>query len=280
MRTVILAGPADIDGFRRQARALALQGVPPEQIEWLTAPDERPLLWTEDPGPDAADEAPPSQPPSPTFSVPASFLDLCNSVLLHREPLRFALMYRLLCRLRADAGLWRDQLDPDRHRAEQMARVVRRDIHKMRAFLRFTPVASPDGERHVAWFEPDHHIVEANASFFVRRFTQMRWAIVTPDCSLAWDLERLTIGPGGDRRDAPAPDAGAALWLTYYRHIFNPARLKVDMMVKEMPRRYWKNLPEAALIEPLIAAAGERAEAMVDAPGTAPRRIKAITRGA
>ena len=63
-----------------------------------------------------------------------------------------------------------------------MARAVRRDIHKMRAFLRFREAVDEDGgRRFVAWFEPDHHILRANAGFFVRRFAAMRWSILTPD---------------------------------------------------------------------------------------------------
>jgi hypothetical protein len=35
-------------------------------------------------------------------------------------------------------------------------------------------------------------------------------------------------------------------------------------MLKEMPRKYWKNMPEAALIPDLIAGAQAREAAMVD----------------
>lgn len=72
----------------------------------------------------------------------------------------------------------------------------------------------------------------------------------------------------------PPADAGEALWLTYYAHIFNPARLKVAAMRKEMPRRYWHNLPEAQLIAPLIQAAQRRSAAMLsNAPSTPQRRL-------
>ena len=56
--------------------------------------------------------------------------------------------------------------------------------------------AMGDEERYVAWFEPDHFIVERNADFFVRRFTGMRWTILTPYASADWNGERLAIGPG------------------------------------------------------------------------------------
>ncbi|WP_422823200.1 UdgX family uracil-DNA binding protein [Variovorax ureilyticus] len=192
---------------------------------------------------------------------------------LHNDPGRFGRLYRLLWRLTHEPALRHDPLDVDRVQAQQMAQAVRRDMHKMTAFVRFRTVAD-DGEGllHVAWFEPEHHIVEAVAPFFVRRFTQMRWAILTPERSVGWEKKRLQFGPGADKQAAPPSDAGEALWLTYYRHIFNPARLKLAMMQKEMPRRYWPHLPEAQLIGSLCADALERSGRMIDAPATTPHR--------
>jgi uracil-DNA glycosylase len=132
----------------------------------------------------------------------------------------------------------------------------------------------------IAWFEPEHHIVAAIAPFFVRRFATMRFAIVTPSASVRWDGGRLTHGPGGSRADAPAADAMEERWLAYYAAIFNPARLKVDAMKKEMPVKYWRNLPEASLIQPLIRGAGARVAAMEARPATPPRTACASGAGA
>ena len=63
----------------------------------------------------------------------------------------------------------------------------------------------------------------------------MRWTILTPRASADWDGERLLIGPGARREEAPAEDGAEALWQTYFRSIFNPARLKVKAMQAEMP---------------------------------------------
>ncbi|MEO1160239.1 MAG: UdgX family uracil-DNA binding protein, partial [Pseudomonadota bacterium] len=65
-------------------------------------------------------------------------------------------------------------------------------------------------------------------------------------------------------------DASEELWITYFRNIFNPARLKVQAMQSEMPMKYWKNLPEAAAIPDLIATAPARARAMAAAAPTLP----------
>ncbi|RYY31989.1 MAG: DUF4130 domain-containing protein, partial [Sphingomonadales bacterium] len=145
----------------------------------------------------------------------------------------------------------------------EMAKQVRRDIHKMRAFVRFREIADEDGPRYIAWFEPEHHIVRANARFFVDRFANMRWSILTPELSLLWDTETLREGPPATKADAPEGDPVEDVWKTYYASIFNPARLKTGAMLKEMPRKYWKNMPETALVKELIAGARQRETAMV-----------------
>jgi DNA polymerase len=136
-------------------------------------------------------------------------------------------------------------------------------MHKMRAFLRFRQVIEEDGTRYVAWFETDHHIVRANAGFFVRRFGAMRWSILTPELSLHWDGKMVREGPGARKADAPDADPIEATWKAYYSAIFNPARVKVGAMLKEMPRKYWRNMPETALIPALIAGAQARESEMV-----------------
>jgi DNA polymerase len=279
MQTVTLSGDTDWPGFRSEARALLARQVPPEDIVWHTrASAEGDLFASIDAPRPAASYG------NASAVVPPAFVRLCETVVLHEDPARFGLLYRLLWRLVYEPGLRHDPLDPERVRAQHMAQAVRREMHKMKAFVRFRPLVQGDGlpPLHVAWFEPEHHIVEAVAPFFVRRFTQMHWAILTPQRSVCWYPSddgtddpsggHLDIGPGARREDAPPPDAGEALWLTYYTHIFNPARLKLAMMQKEMPRRYWQNLPEAALISPLAAEAMARSGRMIDAPPTAPAR--------
>ena len=155
---------------------------------------------------------------------------------------------------------------------------VSRASHKMKAFVRFRQAFDPAGETWVAWFEPAHRIVERTAPFFQRRFTTMRWSILTPDGSAFWDGGALRFGPPATRDMAPAEDEIEEFWKTYYASTFNPARLKTRTMRGEMPKRYWKNLPEAELIPELVAASQVRMEAMVATPATAPnpRMDKAV----
>ena len=266
---VRLTHDTDLAGFRREARALLARRVPPEQVTWSAGEWQDDLFA-------AGDAAPPAEPPPETgITVPPAFLELCHNVVLHREPQRFALLYRLLWRLAHEPALRHDPLDADMLEARRMAHAVQRDIHKMHAFVRFRQVRDgedADDPLHVAWYEPEHRIVEANAPWFRRRFASMRWAILTPERCVEWDRQRLQFRGGAQRDEAPPPDAGEALWLTYYRNIFNPARLNVAVMQQHMPQRYWRNLPEAQLIAPLAALAQERSARMIAQPASEPAR--------
>jgi DNA polymerase len=138
----------------------------------------------------------------------------------------------------------------------------------MHAFVRFRQVETPEGERYVAWFEPEHHILESVGPFFRDRFGSLHWSILTPLGTIHWNRERLTYGPPATRADAPDSDAFEAGWQAYYESIFNPARVNPTAMRAEMPMKYWKNLPEARSIPGLLQGAGARVEAMVEAAAT------------
>ncbi|MEO7726960.1 MAG: UdgX family uracil-DNA binding protein, partial [Burkholderiales bacterium] len=264
MKVARLAAATDFDGWRTAARALMLNGVAAEDVEWVVG-NAASLL--EDPALLAA-----PSPGSSRFTVPKQFIALAQDAILHRDSQRFGLLYRLLWRLRGEPRLLSVATDEDVTRARNMQKAVARDIHKMHAYVRFRESREPEGAVYVAWFEPSHHIVAAAAPFFVRRFASMRWSILTPDASAYWDGAALHMGPGASRANAPDGDALETLWRSYYKSIFNPARLKVATMQSQMPRKYWGNLPEAALIPELIAKSSARTLGMIAADATVQRR--------
>ena len=98
----------------------------------------------------------------------------------------------------------------------------------------------------------------------------MRFAILTPRASILWDGE-LRFGPGGRAEDAPPLDTFADAWAVYYRSIFNPARLMQRAMLKEMPKRYWANLPETRQIAAMARGALKRETTMLAAEPVAGR---------
>lgn len=239
----------DYDGWRDAARNLAEAGVPPSEVVWQVAGTESELF-----GSDLQCAV------APSFPVPRAFIQLAKNVVCHSDPQRFSLLYELLVRTKADRRALEDQADPLVRHLQGLSDAVLRDMHKMHAFVRFREI---DG-RFVAFFEPEHHIVRRSSSFFVNRFTNMCWSILTPELSIHWDGVALSEGPGATRADAPAGDPLEEIWRTYYASIFNPARLKIGAMLKEMPKKYWRDMPETSLVKPLIAGARKREMDMIE----------------
>jgi probable DNA metabolism protein len=261
--TITLERPADYGEWRGAARRLLAAEVAPERVGFRLATASGDLFGMRT---EAGLQSPAAG--LRPIRVPREFPALAMTVLCHRDASRFALLYRLLWRLRLEPRLLDNIADRDIHTARRLAKAVRRDTHKMKAFVRFRRTETELGEIFVAWFEPDHHIVERTAPFFARRFTGMRWSIVTPERSAHWDGEALSFDRGASRRDCPDGDALEEHWRVYYSSIFNPARLKVKAMKAEMPTRYWRNLPESRLI-PELTRSAERAQRAAPA-GIAP----------
>ncbi len=239
------------EGWRDTARGLLANEIRPQEVLWTQETGQQALsgiLATVDTG------------TSVPLRVPRGFLEDAAVVACHRSPEPWAVLYRLLYRLtHGERHLLEVTSDKDVLEFRRMEKAVRRDIHKMHAFVRFRKTGE---NRYVAWHRPDHRIARINAPFFVRRFGSMHWAILTPDESAYWDTQTLRFGPGVPRSEAPAQDDLEELWRTYYASVFNPARVKVNAMVKEMAVRHWPTLPEADIIPKLLAEAGTRVEVM------------------
>ena len=259
MKQVTIA--PNLAAWQREARRLLAGDVAPVAVAWEEISSSEPAL-------PIFDEIDMESPPERRFFVPKDFPAVAELVALHADPARWALLYRIVWRLtHGEPKLLAVSVDQDVARANEMAKSVRHDIHKMRAFVRFREVRLEEGSWFVAWFEPAHHIIEHNAKFFVDRFASMRWSILTPERCAHWDGAELSFTAGVSKEQAPAEDAVEALWLTYYSNIFNPARVKVKAMQAEMPKRYWRNLPETAVIPSLLQEAPHRVDKMLTDSG-------------
>ncbi|HBE67285.1 MAG TPA: uracil-DNA glycosylase [Planctomycetaceae bacterium] len=266
----------DFASFREHARMLIVAGVTPANVS-LAEQDSQGSLF-ESPTPPRS-----STTTGKRFSVPRKFVELAQTAAYHRDPSKWNLFYRILWRLVNETpGLLEITTDDDVAKLRQLEKEVRRDAHKMKAFVRFRKLVANgdpnsvitdnsveetasggDFEHFVAWHRPDNKIVKLVAPFFSRRFKGMRWTIFTPHESAAWDGHQLSYGKGIAKSEAPGPDELEAAWKTYYGAIFNPARIKIAMMKSEMPVKHWGTLPETELIDELLAAAPDRVDKML-----------------
>ncbi len=264
----------DVQSFgqwRDTARRLVLQNTPPNGIHWGTASDQISLFGNEPDSPTqfqepGAIQADGGANPKSELTVPPAFISLARNVACHRAPVRWELLYRTLWRLcHGERSVLERVTDDDVHVLNQMQKSVSRDVHKMKAFVRFRKVSDDRGvDNYIAWHRPDHRIVRLAAPFFARRFKAMNWSILTPDESAHWDQQQLKFDVGVPASESPDKDALEELWRTYYASIFNPARVKIAMMKREMPVRHWATLPEASLIDDLLRQAPSRVDDMIE----------------
>jgi uracil-DNA glycosylase len=256
-----LAADADAAAFKVVARRLLAHDIAPADAMFVS--HDAGILF--DALPEGAGGGAP-------VTVTRAFDELLQDAALHSAADRFALLYDVLWRMQHGArDLCARAADPVVARLGTYVRNVRRDIHKMHAFVRFHEKQSEDGPLFAAWFEPQHHVLRHATPFFVDRFAPMRWLIATPQGTASWDLVSLAFGPPGLKPEGLDDPVLSGLWRTYYRTIFNPARLKVKAMVKEMPKHYWRNMPETDLIPGLLEQASTRVAAMDKDADAAPR---------
>ncbi len=252
----------DYDQWRQKARDFLQAEIRPDQITWNNTLHQQRELFA----PDITDKN--LLISSQQYCVPADFFSLAKAVSCHRLPTKWSFLYEALWRLtHGEKNLLKILSDPLMHKLFLLEKAVRRDSHKMKAFVRFRCYKAKDeiqkDDYYIAWFEPDHLIVRRVAPFFQRRFSAMNWAIITPDEIAVWSHEILRFLPGQKNFKHPREDELEDLWRTYYRAIFNPARIKTKAMRNEMPVRYWHNLPETKIIHEILQEAPVRVAQML-----------------
>lgn len=234
------------ESWRKNARSLLENKIHYNDVIWETSDSGSLLNMLSD---DAGEK--PSH-----INIPKEFIKQAHFVSAFRDETTWSLLYRLLFRIvYENKNILENPLDNDVLDFHRKIRLVDRDLHKMKAFVRFKEIKYNDESIYMAWHRPDHRILKFSAPFFTDRFNGMNWTIFTEDESMSWIDNKLSFGPGISQKDAEAFDETEELWKTYYASIFNPARLKVKMMKKELPVRHWKTLPEAQLIDGLIKEA-------------------------
>lgn len=271
MRCVTLHHETDLDHWRETIRPLLAARLPSRELGWRVGQNKTDLFSD-------ISEAHlynlENQPKYPV-RISKSLLDICRRVLCHRAPERLYHLYGLMLRLQTDPFALDDPTFTSGTWVREADKSVRRDVHKMHAFVRFKKVGErshgeTSREVFCAWFEPDHRIVEYTADFFARRFTGMAWSILTPEGCSHWDGQQLSFSSGVDKSAAPEADITEDAWKAYYSSIFNPARVKIGAMMAEMPKKYWKNLPEAELIPKLLQQSEARRSQFIASPVTRP----------
>jgi probable DNA metabolism protein len=260
------------DTWRQQARWLLSHEVDPSLVSW--ASEGVADLF-------ASDDAPPETPGPFQARIPRTLLDTLERAARYRGDQRWSLLYEVLWRVShgdRTAVLAGDKLGSE---LQRRIKQIQREAHHLHAFVRFVAMPEGKGPHYVAWHEPAHDILHSASEHFIGRMGRHRWMIATPRDGVYYDGERLI-----HQRRCPiewqqlaqnADDPHSDMWLTYYSHIFNPARLNPTVMQGHLPMRFWKNLPEGALIPGLIIQARTGKQQDGQASGIKGRGGKRIT---
>jgi DNA polymerase len=190
------------------------------------------------------------------FSLPRDVLKQLRDAARNADPQRWAFLYQVLWRYaRGDRSAVLPG-DVDGARLTRLVRDVSREYHHWQAFLRFQESPGKDEQPVLmAWFDPEHDVLAPLADYFEKRLGRARWMIASPGGLARHDGDGVVF----DLTAAIAPPRGAddteALWRAYYRSIFNPARVNLDLTRQRLPTRFWKDLPEGDLIPTLASAA-------------------------
>ena len=190
------------DAWRTAARDALHAGYRPEEIDLQDAAFPAPLTLA------LEAEVPPGGTPVTRPHTSKAFLQAAELAAVHRNPARWNLLYRLLYRLQSNRDLLRLETDPDVAELLQLTAQVRRDLHKMHAFVRFHKVLKPGEalagleERPVVLDEPmvptepehptPHHLVLATPTPFGAIRTELEQcesnALAVAECEhfIAW----------------------------------------------------------------------------------------------
>jgi probable DNA metabolism protein len=203
---IALASPIDVQGFRAQATSLLARKVVPSGVSWVA--EEPPAC--QEPVRGESSRAPAAHSALHSI-VPRSFVRLTELVVLHRDPARFDLLYRLLWRLVHEPELAACVHDAEMTRARSMAHAVRRDIARARESVLLRALAVTDaGALWFGWCEPQHHVTEEVAQFLACSAPESAWLLVSPDRSVLRSGALLLTGLGIPA--ALAQEADDAYW--------------------------------------------------------------------
>jgi len=138
-------------------------------------------------------------------------------------------------------------------RLSEIIRMVRREKHRMEAFVRFQKLKD---ETYYAAIEPDFNVLPLLIRHFKSRYTDQKWMIydIRRNYGIYYDrhdtqfitLDFAMAGKPGDVISAYTEDETIYqhLWKNYFHSVNIAARKNTRLHMRHIPKRYWKHLTE------------------------------------
>jgi probable DNA metabolism protein len=137
----------------------------------------------------------------------------------------------------------------------QAAKRVKREAHRMEAFVRFKLTSD---QLYYAIIEPDCDVLPLIAGHFESRYADQRWLIYDARRNYGIYYDLTTVAPvsvdfNQGRRATSTLIAEISdereefyqeLWRRYFKSVTIDARKNVRLQLQHMPKRYWRHLTE------------------------------------
>jgi probable DNA metabolism protein len=133
---------------------------------------------------------------------------------------------------------------------DQLARKVRGEAHRLKGFIRFQQTGE---DRYLALIEPRYDVLPLLRRHFESRFADQHWIIYDTKrnyglCHEGGNTRELRWGTDEVRAlrqcAVDAERLCQALWKLYYDAVNIPQRNNPKLHLRQLPRRYWRYLPE------------------------------------
>lgn len=132
----------------------------------------------------------------------------------------------------------------------QIAKMVSRERHRMKAFIRFQLTAD---NVYFAEIEPDFNVLPLIAGHFKRRYADQEWIIYDKrrKYGIYYDLQKIeevqfTFSKGKTNTSVFSESEALYqnMWKDYFKHVSIDSRKNTALHLRHVPKRYWKHLIE------------------------------------
>jgi probable DNA metabolism protein len=134
------------------------------------------------------------------------------------------------------------------------ARKVRKEKHRMEAFVRFELTKD---QLYYAIIQPDHNVLPLISKHFKERYADQRWLIYDTKrkYGIYYDMHEVTevqIDFNTNENTSGIYDESEnmyqQLWQCYFDSVNIEARKNMKLHIQHMPKRYWKYLTEKRIV--------------------------------
>lgn len=176
-------------------------------------------------------------------------------IFLSEHPHKERLILKSITDILRNPGMdvFQNLADPDMLEISKILKSMRREIHRMHAFVRFERLKE---NLYFAKIEPDFDVLPLIGNHFEKRYADQKWMIfdLKRHYGLIYDLENVDFFyPESDQiQNLKNPEQFhheeekhfQKMWQNYFVKTGIPSRKNMKLHIQHVPKRYWKYLTE------------------------------------